>query len=166
MKETLYELLEDDQKKKLGKNNKAKMTVTMSDFRYALPLISLPVFLDLIDILAGCYSFMIFMPVLMISFNDWNLTLILLTKMPVEDGVRFYKETRDNVPIAYHMVAIKQNKVKYGDAGSINSRSVWKNFCWLLVKPNYPRPWTGGSGYQQKDRKPSQNDKTEHGMEK
>ncbi|GKE45266.1 uncharacterized mitochondrial protein-like protein [Tanacetum coccineum] len=25
---------------------------------------------------------------------------------------------------------------------------------------------TGGSGYQQKDRKPSQNDKTEHGMEK
>ncbi|GJZ41690.1 hypothetical protein Tco_0588576 [Tanacetum coccineum] len=27
MKETLYELLEDDQKKKLGKNNEAKMTL-------------------------------------------------------------------------------------------------------------------------------------------
>ncbi|GKB32710.1 hypothetical protein Tco_0872111 [Tanacetum coccineum] len=27
MKETPYELLEDDQKKKLGKNNKAKMTL-------------------------------------------------------------------------------------------------------------------------------------------
>ncbi|GJY91346.1 hypothetical protein Tco_0506542 [Tanacetum coccineum] len=26
--------------------------------------------------------------------------------------------------------------------------------------------WRDGSGYQQKDRKPSQNDKTEHGMEK
>ncbi|GJV84488.1 RNA-directed DNA polymerase, eukaryota [Tanacetum coccineum] len=39
--------------------------------------------------------------VLMISFNDWNLTLILLTKMLVEDGVRFYEETRDNVPTAY-----------------------------------------------------------------
>ncbi|GJY81026.1 hypothetical protein Tco_0493777 [Tanacetum coccineum] len=27
-------------------------------------------------------------------------------------------------------------------------------------------PFCSGSGYQQKDRKPSQNDKTEHGMEK
>ncbi|GKC21129.1 hypothetical protein Tco_1023279, partial [Tanacetum coccineum] len=33
--------------------------------------------------------------------------------------------------------------------------------------PNYiPGPEEPGSGYHQKDRKPSQNDKTEHGMEK
>ncbi|GKD49743.1 hypothetical protein Tco_1278719, partial [Tanacetum coccineum] len=40
----------------------------------------------------------------------------------------------------------------------------------VFEEPELGKPGLGktglGSGYQQKDRKPSQNDKTEHGMEK
>ncbi|GJR96732.1 DNA helicase, partial [Tanacetum coccineum] len=41
-----------------------------------------------------------------------------------------------------------------------------KDFVKFLLEVKTFGYVTGGSGYQQKDRKPSQNDKTEHGMEK
>ncbi|GKC46060.1 hypothetical protein Tco_1063782 [Tanacetum coccineum] len=52
------------------------------------------------------------------------------------------------------MFSIIEDEKLFGD---LSDKDAVRGLSFVIV---------GGSGYQQKDRKPSQNDKTEHGMEK
>ncbi|GJW28156.1 hypothetical protein Tco_0045031 [Tanacetum coccineum] len=69
--------------------------------------------------------------------------------------------------------SLKKNTKKRGNSGDLskkenvrddNKRSRTRRVFATITNP--VRKEYTGSGYQQKDRKPSQNDKTEHGMEK
>ncbi|GKB32599.1 hypothetical protein Tco_0872000 [Tanacetum coccineum] len=57
--------------------------------------------------------------------------------------------------------------IDYSDVNSYEEWRVW--LVYIRIQSKLKGVLEGvyyGSGYQQKDRKPSQNDKTEHGMEK
>ncbi|GKD86741.1 reverse transcriptase domain-containing protein [Tanacetum coccineum] len=87
--------------------------------------------------------------------------LIAGLRIAARMGVRNLEANVDSRLVANHVlgeyVAKEDNMVQYLD----KTKSLIQGFDRFTIR-QVPR----GSGYHQKDRKPSQNDKTEHGMEK